>query len=1532
MIRFAISRILSAGSLAILLSGNSLAQAPVDLPVAYPATIPVNYVRTWDAGLPERNPNLVITKSLQDVKQNTSYFDGLGRLIQTVSKQGSLPTGSTGTDMVNAVVYDEFGRQQYEYLSAPANNTGGNTSIADGLFKLNPFQQQAAFMQQQYGNQNETFYYGHKVFELSPLNRVAKSFAPGNSWAGSEGNDEHGIKYKYLFNTGTDEVRIWNDLHTYTGNSYDLNVSIADDGGGQQTAAYSWNNLPSGVSAVSLLYRTSGGAWQSNTGSTVSPRTFTMPSGIFEYAIKIHFTDGSSPVTVFATNDLSSYASTSVYPEGKLYKTITIDEHNKQVIEFLDMQGKLILKKVQLTSLSDPGQGTGHTGWLCTYYIYDNYNNLSLVIQPEGVKSLASNNWNLTSILLDEQCFRYRYDRRNRMVVKKVPGAGETWMVYDQQDRLVLTQDANLRTQGKWSYVLYDALDRPQSTGLWANAQDQAYHQQTANNTVSYPDITGQSIEELTRTFYDDYNWRSSWSNPLSGSFDATYNTWLPAENNGVWPYPQKPVTNSVATRGMVTGSRIKVLGTSTYLFTVNFYDEKGRVIQVQSQNYAGGNDILTTQYSWSGLPLVTVQSQEIMGAQTTVVVTRLTYDELGRLTKTEKKLSNTLVNNNAMPDYVTVSTLEYDALGQLKKKTVGSKKDPSTHQYLTPREPLQELVYDYNIRGWLLGMNRDYLSTQGQTSDGKRFGFELGYDKTTNKTGQNFTGQQFNGNITGMAWKSDGDDIRRVYDFGYDAANRLLKADFLQQNDDDNLWNNLKVNFNVKMGDGMNPTDAYDANGNIKRMQQWGLKLGGSEQIDDLRYGYFTGSNKLQKVDDWMTTDNKLGDFTDKNTTATDYGYDKNGNLVTDLNKRINGTTGMDITSGGAITYNYLNLPAEILVKDDNGNSKGKITYTYDAAGNKLKKTIEEYANTANNNITTTTATNYMNGFVYETKTDDNANTADYSNKLQFLGMEEGRIRFKEAEGATPASFEYDYMIKDHLGNVRMVLTEENKTDGYLATVETAARSTEEQLFTNIPGTEADKPSGFDSDAANQKVSMLLCKTNEDKRVGPGVVLKVIAGDKFKAGVLAWYKPDATNPAPGPAAIPMVQALINAFTGGLPAGGIHGQGSGAVPGSTELTAPFQYFIDNNNPSPGGVIPKAYLNWILLDEEQFKLVQGNYGSVQIPEITGTMERQPMVANSGNDIEIKKNGYLYVYVSNESKGSVFFDNLAVTHTRGPLLEETHYYPFGLIQSGISSKALAFGTPQNKKGYAGNELQNKEFSDGSGSELYDFSARIYDQQIGRFIQIDPLTEDGQESCSPYHYSFNNPVTFSDPDGRFPIIPVLVWGWRAYRTYRTVRTISRVMESAKARVQSPNHVVLTPMVITTDAQGRTISVPESKIKEVEAQVRTEKIDNLQEKAGQLQGEIKSLEKSARSLEKNVKDHEKKLEDFKNDPDGKTREDLKEGKTPEQLQNLKDGRIKALEKQIKKNQGELNKAKTQLQQKKNDLQNVNQEIQNLQ
>ena len=122
-----------------------------------------------------------------------------------------------------------------------------------------------------------------------------------------------------------------------------------------------------------------------------------------------------------------------------------------------------------------------------------------------------------------------------------------------------------------------------------------------------------------------------------------------------------------------------------------------------------------------------------------------------------------------------------------------------------------------------------------------------------------------------------------------------------------------------------------------------------------------------------------------------------------------------------------------------------------------------------------------------------------------------------------------------------------------------------------------------------------------------------------------------------------------------------------------------------------------------------------------------------------NLTVARTGYLYIYVSNVTDNiDVFFDNLQVTHVRGPILEETEYYPFGLTMAGISSKALN-GAPENKKQFNG-----IEHTTDLDLNQYDAFFRTLDPQVGRWWQIDPKPNYLE---SPYSAMGNNPITYPD-----------------------------------------------------------------------------------------------------------------------------------------------------------------------------------------
>ena len=152
------------------------------------------------------------------------------------------------------------------------------------------------------------------------------------------------------------------------------------------------------------------------------------------------------------------------------------------------------------------------------------------------------------------------------------------------------------------------------------------------------------------------------------------------------------------------------------------------------------------------------------------------------------------------------------------------------------------------------------------------------------------------------------------------------------------------------------------------------------------------TQGSQVVKIDDQMEDPTYKGvfNFMDGANEEFEYEYDKNGNLVKDLNKNIS-----------KIEYNLLNLPSKITF----GNGKA-ITYVYDASGAKLLASYKTAHPASSHTIA------YCGNMIYED---------DTFKQVLFDG---GYITFT---GTRPM---YHYYLKDHLGNNRVVVSSKGEVE----------------------------------------------------------------------------------------------------------------------------------------------------------------------------------------------------------------------------------------------------------------------------------------------------------------------------------------------------------------------------------------------------------------------------------------------------------------------------------------------------------------------
>lgn len=860
-----------------------------------------NYIRTKEYKLPTQTS--VSAPTVVQASQNVIYYDGLGRPIQNLAFLQS----SNSTNIITHFDYDDYGRQSHEYLPYSSQATGLDFE-SSAASSLSSFYNSVSY-------QNTTNPFSQKVFEASPLNRVIKQTAPGNSWALGSGNE---IEYEYLTNTATDNVLLY-------------------------TAVATWNST----------------------------------TAVYE------------PQFVLS--------GTTNYTGGSLYKTITKDEnwssgtaHTTE--EYKNREGQIVLKRTYAQSFVGSIETySAHD----TYYVYDQFGNLTYVIPP------LVNNAIISQALLDELCYQYKYDAQNRLVEKKIPGKQWEFMVYDNLDRVVATGPAlspftNFTAPNNvgWMITKYDRLNRPIITAWLQSATVTSLGRVALQNTVNtfavnsesksttnttvggvtyrytnvaWPTTTTHHI--LTIDYYDDYTSNLTFSPAISYTFVGSI-------------FPAPTVFNNTAgntPKGLPTMSWVRVPETSSLTKaekSYTIYDTKGRAVRNFKNNYLGGYVNVDSQLeNMTGRVNTTIKTHRRLSTGTiTTVKDNFTFTGQERLSIH----SNTI--NTLTPQLISFNS--YNSLGELITKRVGGTNTT------TSAVGLQKVDYRYNVRGWLTDINPPGRINVSDPED--LFHFNIKYDTVDDVYG--YTGTPlFNGNISEITWSTNTDFVERKYAFKYDEMNRLRDAFYQKPNDV------------LPLPDSYNEIVRYDKNGNIRFLDRTGTADGviPAIPIDQLTYGYQAGSNKLVSVTDGFPT--IQAGFIDGANQAIEYEYDANGNMTKDFNKGIFGPS-----NANGILYNHLNLPTKIMF---NGNATTRIDYLYNALGVKVRKIVTQGG--------VSTTTDYLDGFQYT-----------------MVGTTVTLDFFPHAEGYVTGTNGYVFQHKDHLGNVRMSFTDTNN-DGAIQTTE---------------------------------------------------------------------------------------------------------------------------------------------------------------------------------------------------------------------------------------------------------------------------------------------------------------------------------------------------------------------------------------------------------------------------------------------------------------------------------------------------------------
>lgn len=521
-----------------------------------------------------------------------------------------------------------------------------------------------------------------------------------------------------------------------------------------------------------------GEAWQIGSGHTVKN----------EYSSNLE-----NEVKLWTINSSNNGAAASVYLPGRLYKTISKDENWKPTDgksgtteEFKNFEGRVVLKRVWETDIKS----------LSTYYVYDDLGNLRYVLPPavneNGQATLST--FDESQIFFDQFIYGYHYDSYKRVVEKKIPGKGWEFFVYNKLDQVTHSQDANQRTTNQWSWIKYDVFGRVLLTGVENNqnigrAGMQDYNdgiaaqweERTTSNSEGYTRNTHPSVgEENTNIIFHTINYYDDYDFP-GNSFGQPSGSQAPKER----------------TKNLLTGTKVKNLGTGSMLLTVHYYDLEERVVQSKSNHHMNGTDLIDNIYNFTGDLTSSTRTHTTNGTVTTIA-NRYEYDHMGRKLATFEKINN--------QDEVVLNHLTYNEIGQLKQKSL--------------HNDLQTTDFAYNERGWL------------KTSMSPEFSIDLKYEDAADPLLA-----QYNGNISQQLYNNGSPN---AFAYSYDKLNRLTNANAgnnLSEVVSYDVMGNIKSLFRDGFGTNMyngyegnrlsfisgftNSTYSYDSNGNLNEDTQ---------------------------------------------------------------------------------------------------------------------------------------------------------------------------------------------------------------------------------------------------------------------------------------------------------------------------------------------------------------------------------------------------------------------------------------------------------------------------------------------------------------------------------------------------------------------------------------------------------------------------------------------------------------------------------------------------------------------------------------